>query len=176
MADPTIAKINYLVAENERKAAEIERMRAVLRAVRYECDDIHDELLTAGTIDERWEKRLGAASQVIYEVLGEPTDHLATRDGIEREAARIRAALAGTAETRHAPESGSAKATRKGDGEASERWRHKKRGTAYEIITREAIIEATETPAVVYRCLADATVWVRPAEEFFDGRFERVNG
>lgn len=55
-------------------------------------------------------------------------------------------------------------------------WRHRKTGGVY-VIDHHGLIEATLEPAVVYRP-KDGTpglVWVRPAAEFFDGRFEEVN-
>lgn len=50
-------------------------------------------------------------------------------------------------------------------------WIHKKTGHRYEIVTF-ALIEATLEPSVVYRSEKDQ-VWVRPAHEFFDGRFQQ---
>lgn len=35
-----------------------------------------------------------------------------------------------------------------------------------------AIIEATETHAVIYKCLNSSVLLVRPSSEFFDGRFK----
>jgi hypothetical protein len=59
------------------------------------------------------------------------------------------------------------------------RWRHKKRGTTYEEIGR-AKLQASDTggmgdhhPMVVYRG-EDGQLWVRPEDEFEDGRFERL--
>lgn len=57
------------------------------------------------------------------------------------------------------------------------KWRHKKRGTIYEI-TGTAILQAAGCPyddatVVIYRG-EDEKVWARPALEFYDGRFERV--
>lgn len=54
-------------------------------------------------------------------------------------------------------------------------WRHKATGNEY-MICRFALIEATQQLAVVY-CRTDIAhpdMWVRPASEFFDGRFELV--
>ena len=53
-------------------------------------------------------------------------------------------------------------------------YRHKKRGTKYRLIEAGAILEATGERVVVYQCIDDGQVWVRPHAEFFDGRFERV--
>lgn len=58
------------------------------------------------------------------------------------------------------------------------RMRHKKRGTVYEVID-EADLQ-TEKPlsdyavVVVYRDPSNGRLWVRPREEFYDGRFEEV--
>lgn len=56
------------------------------------------------------------------------------------------------------------------------RYRHKKRGTVYELLPiTDVWIEATETPAVVYQDIETGRVWVRPADEFFDeARFEQL--
>lgn len=48
--------------------------------------------------------------------------------------------------------------------------RHVKSGGHYTVVC-EAMIEATMTPAVVYRAAKDHTVWIRPRAEFCDGRF-----
>lgn len=48
--------------------------------------------------------------------------------------------------------------------------RHVKTGGDYTVVC-EATIEATMTPAVVYRSARDGQVWVRPTKEFCDGRF-----
>lgn len=50
-------------------------------------------------------------------------------------------------------------------------WIHKKTSNRYEIITF-ALIEATLEPSVVYRS-EKGQVWIRPAHEFFDGRFQQ---
>ena len=50
-------------------------------------------------------------------------------------------------------------------------WIHKKTGHRYEIVTF-ALIEATLEPSVVYRS-EKGQVWIRPAEQFFDGRFQQ---
>ncbi len=56
-------------------------------------------------------------------------------------------------------------------------WLHKARGTTYEEIgrglTQSCDSELDNRPVVVYRGLADGgRLWVRPVEEFEDGRFE----
>lgn len=53
------------------------------------------------------------------------------------------------------------------------RWRHRKRGTTY-LVLLSGKIEATLEPAVIYQADADATIWIRPAAEFLDGRFELI--
>ena len=65
-----------------------------------------------------------------------------------------------------------------------EKWRHKKRGVVYEIVTDTASIQVSAAPEleqmfeddmwVVYKNLSTGAHWVRPREEFLDGRFERV--
>ena len=56
-------------------------------------------------------------------------------------------------------------------------YRHKKRGSTYEILYEAAkassvIVALDNMTMVVYRNVDDGRVWVRPAIEFFDGRFE----
>ena len=54
-------------------------------------------------------------------------------------------------------------------------WVHLKSNGRY-VVKFHVIIEATLEPAVVYypRHGDPAITWCRPASEFFDGRFERV--
>jgi hypothetical protein len=49
-------------------------------------------------------------------------------------------------------------------------WQHKKTGGVYEIVG-ECQIEATNAPGVLYRNTSTGVTWMRPKEEFFDGRF-----
>lgn len=66
----------------------------------------------------------------------------------------------------------------------SELWRHKKRGTVYEIFTDSASLQCSvaedfermfeDDSWTVYRNIETGHVWVRPTEEFLDGRFERI--
>lgn len=59
-------------------------------------------------------------------------------------------------------------------------YRHKKRGTTYKVVGR-ADLQAGEpcpegTTLVVYRCLETGALWARPDTEFYDGRFEVLEG
>lgn len=54
------------------------------------------------------------------------------------------------------------------------KYKHLKRGGIYEVLIDGALIEATMTCAVVYRCIEDGRVWVRARGEFMDGRFQQV--
>ncbi len=66
----------------------------------------------------------------------------------------------------------------------SERWRHKKRGTTYEVLTDRASLQCSaaedfervfeDETWTVYRNEQTGHIWVRPTEEFLDGRFERL--
>lgn len=58
----------------------------------------------------------------------------------------------------------------------SEIWQHVKSGGLYRVETDTALIEVDLTPAVIYRSLLDGQIWVRPAAEFFDGRFRNLAG
>lgn len=60
------------------------------------------------------------------------------------------------------------------------RWRHVKRGTTYRVLFEAAkassvIAALDDMTMVVYQGEADGLVWVRPATEFFDGRFEALS-
>lgn len=65
-----------------------------------------------------------------------------------------------------------------------DRWRHKKRGTVYEILTDNASLQCSAAPEfesmfdddhfTVYQNVATGAIYVRPTEEFQDGRFERI--
>lgn len=54
-------------------------------------------------------------------------------------------------------------------------YRHKKTGGIYRIINI-GIQEATLESVVIYSDASLGTIWVRPAREFFDGRFEIYTG
>lgn len=53
--------------------------------------------------------------------------------------------------------------------------RHNKTGNLYEIVTNNAIIEATMTPAYAYKGTHFTHVWIRPITEMEDGRFTLVS-
>jgi hypothetical protein len=63
-------------------------------------------------------------------------------------------------------------------------WRHKKRGTTYEILHDNASLQCAAAPEfenmfeddhwVVYRSLRTGAIFVRPYPEFHDGRFEAI--
>lgn len=52
-------------------------------------------------------------------------------------------------------------------------FRHLKTGGLYTFIS-EGVDEKTLAPVVVYQSHQDGKVWVRSADEFFDGRFEPI--
>lgn len=54
-------------------------------------------------------------------------------------------------------------------------WRHKKTGGLYVILDEDFQIEATLQRGTLYRSLHDNRTWVRPFDEFHDGRFEVLN-
>lgn len=66
-----------------------------------------------------------------------------------------------------------------------EQWRHKTRGTTYEVVTHSASLQCSAAPDfeemfdddtfTVYRSLDTGAMYVRPTPEFMDGRFERMN-
>lgn len=65
------------------------------------------------------------------------------------------------------------------------RWRHKKRGTTYEVVSDAASLPCSAAPEfeslfdddyfVVYRSEETGAFYLRPAPEFLDGRFERLD-
>lgn len=66
------------------------------------------------------------------------------------------------------------------DTEGEGGWRHKKRGTTYDIIG-SATVQASLPPplydgaeVLIYRCREDGLLWVRRPTEFHDGRFEKI--
>ena len=58
------------------------------------------------------------------------------------------------------------------------KYRHKKRGSTYQVIgigdLQSSIPIEEGTKLVLYKCEEDDRIWVRPAIEFFDGRFEKL--
>lgn len=64
-------------------------------------------------------------------------------------------------------------------------WKHKKRGGIYEVLFDNASLQCSAAPAfertfeddtwTVYRNIKTKAVYVRPTEEFLDGRFEQVD-
>jgi hypothetical protein len=49
-------------------------------------------------------------------------------------------------------------------------YQHLKSGGLYEVIA-EGLMECDLRPVVIYRGVHDGQIWVRPTDEFFDGRF-----
>jgi len=66
----------------------------------------------------------------------------------------------------------------------STKWRHKKTGGTYEIVGENAALQCSSYPEVeaaleddvftIYRNVRTGALYIRPTEEFMDGRFERV--
>lgn len=54
-----------------------------------------------------------------------------------------------------------------------ETWRHVRTGGLYTVLSRDALVEATLERVVVYQAAGAGQVWVRPEQEFLDGRFVR---
>jgi hypothetical protein len=57
--------------------------------------------------------------------------------------------------------------------EVLSRWRHRK-GGEYTVVA-VARIEADLMPVIVYQSEKDGSVWVRPIDEFEDGRFTQLD-
>lgn len=55
-----------------------------------------------------------------------------------------------------------------------DRFKQGESGGTYEFVCH-ALLEANCDPVVVYRSVSHGDYWVRPAKEFFDGRFIRVS-
>ncbi len=53
-------------------------------------------------------------------------------------------------------------------------YRHTKSGGIYSVIA-EGQVEADLQKVVIYKSNLDGIVWVRPASEFYDGRFVKCN-
>lgn len=72
------------------------------------------------------------------------------------------------------------------DAVSERRYRHKKRGTEYRILTDSASLQCAAAPEfeklfdedcfTVYQNVATGAIYVRPTPEFFDGRFEEIKG
>lgn len=72
--------------------------------------------------------------------------------------------------------------------ESGQKWKHKKRGTFYEIVATDAAIQITsigddemqdmleDEAWIAYRAVDGHRLYFRMREEFLDGRFERVDG
>lgn len=54
-------------------------------------------------------------------------------------------------------------------------WRHKKTGDLYTVVDDNFTIEKTMEQGVLYQNLGNHRKWVRPYEEFHDGRFEKFS-
>jgi hypothetical protein len=52
-------------------------------------------------------------------------------------------------------------------------YRHNKTKGVYNLLG-ECRIEETDTLAVMYQDIINEVIWVRPKEEFFDGRFSKI--
>lgn len=70
-------------------------------------------------------------------------------------------------------------AERAADAPAQQRVRHKNRGSTYSVIGRGELqtshLIGERTKLVVYQCTTDGRLWIRPAVEFDDGRFETLD-
>lgn len=53
-------------------------------------------------------------------------------------------------------------------------WKHVKTGGVYIVVEEECLLESDLTPMVAYLSLKDGKIWLRPKEEFFDGRFVKL--
>ncbi|MCF6432592.1 DUF1653 domain-containing protein [Leisingera sp. MMG026] len=53
-------------------------------------------------------------------------------------------------------------------------WQHIKSGGLYTVLFDDAFREHDMTKCVVYQSLWDGQVFVRPADEFLDGRFRNI--
>lgn len=69
----------------------------------------------------------------------------------------------------------SGKALAAAKGARPRRFRHVKRGTTYEVLAIAENENQRGASVVVYRGEDDGKVWTRPADQFFDGRFEELS-
>lgn len=53
-------------------------------------------------------------------------------------------------------------------------YRHLKTQGVYVVLFDNAILEANDTPCVVYQGIDTDRVWIRPSAEFHDGRFVKL--
>lgn len=63
-------------------------------------------------------------------------------------------------------------------------WRHKKRGSIYEVIAQDASLQCSTNPSLettyltkdwtIYRSVESGSFYLRPTAEFNDGRFEKL--
>lgn len=53
-------------------------------------------------------------------------------------------------------------------------WRHVKKGTRYSVMCLGNSVATLEVE-VIYFSLDTGIIWIRPIDEFLDGRFERVS-
>lgn len=98
---------------------------------------------------------------------------------VEREYADIYGKRCSTANARRLA-SAALSALPLADTEGEGGWRHKKRGTIYDIIG-SATVQASLPPplhdgaeVLIYRCREDGSLYVRRPTEFHDGRFEKI--
>lgn len=66
------------------------------------------------------------------------------------------------------------KALHAANAESLPRYRHKKRGGTYEVISIGENENSRGEQLIVYRGEDDGKIWVRPVSQFFDGRFEEL--
>lgn len=69
----------------------------------------------------------------------------------------------------------------KGDGPL---WRHRERGSDYEVVDHDASLQCSSAPEIerhfegktftVYRSQETGKIFLRPTDEFMDGRFEKI--
>lgn len=59
------------------------------------------------------------------------------------------------------------------DSDSGSLWRHRKGGLYRLVLVAKR--ESTEQPEVVYRDCITGTAFIRPVDEFLDGRFHRIN-
>jgi len=159
MADDT----ETLAARAEKADAELhEAIMEGAGPLATECQDLIMQLAAANARleRERDEARLQAAEAVVA----------VNKFDRERMAeARLRHSM-----EKQRDAATSALAQAEGERDALPRYRHVKRGTIYEIVLRCCLQldgEHDMSPMVVYRDVADGSIWTRRQSEFFDGRF-----